>query len=131
MWLYGISDHGAGGLSSQWGSTIKSPIVCTAAIQCPSWDNYRCYQDMQYVLYTTLLLIMCYLSYILFQDKRNIGNTKAIYVNYLVSSCTVCQYSSDPCVLTQFPITSFYFGRHTSLHTMSVRPHSETHTHID
>ena len=62
-----ISSHGAGGPVSQWGSTIKSPWVCTVIIGCPSlyyilhilyiyiWMIYKCYMYFifSYTLYIT------------------------------------------------------------------------------
>ena len=41
----GILGHDAGGLISQWGSTIRSPWVHTVASRYPSWYGLRCCQD--------------------------------------------------------------------------------------
>ena len=42
MQLSGIAGHGAGSLKSQWGSTIKSPWVCTVTnqYQAPCYWGY-------------------------------------------------------------------------------------------
>ena len=47
MWLSGISGHGVNSLISQWGSTIKSPWVCSVTSRYPSWYYLRCCQDVK------------------------------------------------------------------------------------
>ena len=41
MWLGGISGHGAGGLISQWGSSIKLPWLCTVTSQYQRWWPWK------------------------------------------------------------------------------------------
>ena len=43
----GILGHDAGGLISQWGSTIKSPSAHTVTSLCLSWYDFWCCQNVK------------------------------------------------------------------------------------
>ena len=47
MWLSGILGHGAGSLVSQWSSTKRLTLVCTATSRYPPWHDFRCCQDVK------------------------------------------------------------------------------------
>ena len=55
--LSGISDHSAGSLVSQWGSTVTLPCVHTVISRCPSCYELRCYQDIKLQQPTHLLCL--------------------------------------------------------------------------
>ena len=46
MWPGGILGHGALGLISLWGSTMKLPWVCTVTSWYRSWYDCRCCKDL-------------------------------------------------------------------------------------